>query len=217
MSKKCANCDCLYNDDSFICPKCGATEVHPPRIERLKNRPFGKLIITIGGLAAIAIVLLLFSLAFNRPYQSALDNYYAYTISADEDAYEALAPEEYWDWYEERHGVPGKDPLGSQSNRGEFYEDFIGDDIHISYDFENVTKYSDHQVELFAEALEDTYDIDADSVTRAYSLSFTATIKGEHGTEVMPDMNLRVIEIDGNWYIFSYSAGGDELYIRFAV
>lgn len=225
MEKTCICCGTALAEDAVLCPECGAEirEIAMPTEskEEKTRKPAKTVFIGIAALAAVAIVFLLFSMAFAKPYTTALDNYYFFTLTGDEDAFKALAPEEYWDWYEERYSRDLEDLMADRAEQleasAEFYEDFIGENTRFSYDFRKISKYTDHQVEMFGECLEDTYDIDADSVTRAYHLFMDVTIQGENGVQVVPDISLGVIEIEGVWYIFSPSNSGGELSIRFAV
>lgn len=221
MSKFCMHCGAELEEDSVFCLNCGvavapaAPAVPTPMVappenpsvlpkDKRKKSPAAKVFIGVAVIAAVALVFFLFSMAFSHPYTDALDNHFMFVIQGDEDAFEALAPKEYWDYREDENDTSVRD-LYKQTKeyseeRWDFNKDFYGKDLTFSYNFTKVNQFSDNQVKMCADYLHDTYDIDDDEVTRAYRLYFDISIRGEDGTDEYWDYALCVIEIDGVWY-----------------
>ena len=172
-------------------------------------------------LAVLVAVFMIFSIFFARPYEDAVDNYVRFSLLGDTEFLEDAAPQEYWDWYAESYHTSVITLLSkaksTMSLTREFYRDFIGEDPRFTYDYQQVLQYSRQQVEMMAEALEESYEIDADTVTGAYHLYLDVTIEGENGKMSKPGLHVYLIEIDGTWYPFTYSSSLNGIYLQFAV
>ena len=200
-----------------------AVQPAQPEAAPAKKRkfPVRGVCISVAVLVALVAVFMIFSIFFARPYQDAVDNYVRIFLLGDTEYLEDAAPEEFWDWYAEFNSTTVTNLLTQAENAmaptWEFYQSFVGENLRFAYDYHIVTQYSRQQVDMMAEDLEKRYEIDAESVTDAYHLYLDVTIKGENGNMTKPGLHIYLVEIDGNWYPFTYSAGLDGIYLQFAV
>lgn len=183
-----------------------------------KRKKFGKKGIFIS--AAVLVVLVVAAVLLfrepSRPYTAALDKAFTYDYSRTKENLEALAPEAYWEVENPSTGDLIYGPvIDIPYSDSEFYEEFLGEELEFSYDFKDVTPYSQTQVAIFGDRLEEKYDIDADSVTEALHLVFDMTVQGENGVQKRHALSQNVIKIDGEWYCFTYYYSSHTLHISF--
>ena len=171
--------------------------------------------IAVGIIALLVVVIILLS---GSKYTSALDNYFDVNCYGKADKIEFLAPKEYWDYYEEKNDMSLED-LKEQFEENwddiqDAMEDEFGKNIKVTYKVVDEDKLSNRKMEKIAEALEDTYDIDADSVKEGYKIDVEMTIKGSEDDDE-EETTFNVIKIGNRWYLISYYESGDEYRVSF--
>lgn len=187
-------------------------------IAKAKTNP--KMWIAPGAIAAgiIALIVVVIILLSGSKYTTALDNYFDVNCYGKADKIELLAPKEYWDYYEEENDK-SLDDLKEQFEENwddmqDMLEDRYGKNIKVTYKVVDEDKISDRKMKKIAEALEDTYDIDADSVKEGYKIDVEMTIKGSEDDDE-EESTFNIIKIGSRWYMISYYEAGDEYRVSF--
>lgn len=197
-----------------------ATVFSKDYIAKAKTNP--KMWIAPGAIAVgiIALIVVVIVLLAGGKYTTALDNYIAVNCYGKADKIEFLAPKEYWDYYEEQNDKSLAD-LKEQfednwDDMQDMMEDEYGKNIKVSYKVVDEDKISDRKMKKIADALEDTYDIDANSVKEGYNIDVEMTIKGSEDDDET-ETTFNVIKIGGRWYLISYYESGDEYHVSFKI
>ena len=227
MSKICNNCGCELEDSATVCTQCGNTEAPAAQsisekisevINLFKANPKKLIVpgaIAVGVIAVLIVVLVLFS---GPAYGSALDTYFDVTVLCKFDKLEKLAPEEYWEFVEEEEGMDiddVKEFLEEYADEAlEGLEDEYGKNLKVKYTVEKEKQWKDKKVEDVADAIEDAYDIDADSVKAVYELKLEVTISGSEDDDD-EDAELFVIKIGSKWYVADIRESGDDYIVSF--
>jgi len=84
----------------------------------------------------------------------------------------------------------------------ESLEESYGDNIKISYKILDKKELSSRKLKNLKSILENTYDIDADSLKKAYEVELKTTIKGKDDKETN-EKTITVGKLDGKWAILS--------------
>ena len=173
--------------------------------------------IAVGIIALLVVVIILLS---GSKYTSALDTYIDVMFYGKANKLEQLAPKEYWDYLEEENDM-SLDDLKDQYEENwddmlDMMEDQYGKNIKVTYKITDEDKISNRKMEKIAEALEDTYDIDANSVKEGYKVDAEMTIKGSDDDEE-DEGTFNIIKIGGRWYMISYYEAGDEYRVNFNI
>ncbi len=214
MSKICKRCGASFEDDTMFCTNCGSNEFvsndvqqnyyAAPKAKKGNKKLFG----IIGAVVAVALVVVLAVVLFGgKPYQNVLD-IIADARLGDYSDYKDLAPEAYWEWYEDKYDVSIDDKLEeAQENAEDDLEDLkekYGDDFDVSIEVLREEEIEEKVLSKMADYIEETYDIDADTVEAAYDLTMKYTQEGSEYISISTDKDA-VIKIDGEWYPISYN------------
>ncbi|MBQ3084499.1 MAG: zinc-ribbon domain-containing protein [Clostridia bacterium] len=157
----------------------------------------------IAAVAAIAVIVVLVILLFGGGrggYLGAIDTSIDVDLG-DFDAIADLAPEEYWAWVEDEYDMSVDEIIERCDER---YGDSVSEiSVSVSFSEEECEELDSDEVEGIAEALEAEYDIKASNVSAVYD------VKGEYtaswnGYEDSDTQTYSVVEIDGDFYVFSY-------------
>jgi len=230
MSKFCKSCGNELPDDASFCGSCGsmceaAAPAEPvgyapapegtegygyPMPENKNKKPI--IIGAIAGGVVLVVVLLILLLSGGGP-ESALDNMVDYS-QGDFDVLEDLAPEQYWDYYEEKKGESVDELIEKTEKQYEAYAEMMAE---VDYDYEVLEEeeLSESQIRAINEYLVEEYGFEKDSVSEGCELKYeiTASTGGKSNTETETGTFL---EIDGDWYIVNVDFEGDEVdYISF--
>lgn len=175
-----------------------------------------KFMYTCIGVAAAAVVVLVVLLALifgGSSYTAPIDTLIDVSFEGKVDKIKNLAPEEYWDWYEEEYDADIDDMIEEAEDNFDdmmdYYEEQYGDNIRVSYKVDKKKELSDRKLEGIAEALADKYDIDEDKVTAGYELDVELSIKGSEDDDEN-ETEITVIKYKGKWYAVSWYKYGDE-------
>lgn len=165
--------------------------------------------------AAVAVLVLLLCLVFGAggSYTAPIDTLIDVSFEGKFKKLKDLAPEEYWDWYEDKYDADIDDMIEEAEDNFDdmmdYYEEQFGGNIKVSYKIEDKKELSDRKLEGIAEALADKYDINEDKVTAGYELDVEMTIEGSDD-EDEDDSEITVIKYNGKWYAVSwYKSGGE--------
>lgn len=149
-----------------------------------------------------------------RTYKDAIDDYVEACYKGKTGKIKSLAPKEYWDWREEEYGETAQEVTQEYAEtferREESWREYYGDDYKVSYEVVDKEKLDEDTLELFADALEDEYDIEF-SVTEGYEVELEMTIEGSED-EDSDEATFYVLKIDGDWYVIDgYYDGYDSV------
>jgi len=194
-----------YQDDSYA--------------EMQKNRKVGIIACAAaGGFLLLVIAIVLAFVLSGGGYKKPIDNLIAVTFKGKADKIETLAPDEYWDYYEEEYGVDIRDIIDEYEdeyeNELDDLVDLLGEDISVDYEIEDKVKLSNTKVSKIADYLSDKYSIRSNKVKKAYKLEVELTIEGDED-EKTTDMDIYVVQIAGKWYPIEYSSYGGEVKVNF--
>ncbi len=181
---------------------------HVPYTEIPKKKNNLPLILGIaGGGVALVVVIIILVLSLGGGYKKAIDNYFDVFFKGNANKIKKMAPEEYWEYYEDRYDMDMEDIKDEYEDefeeREENFEDRYGKNWKVSYKIEDKKELSDKKLKKIADAIEDKYDIDADSVKKAYEVEIKATIKGSEDQD-KDSIDMTVVKIDNSWYIIDY-------------
>lgn len=175
----------------------------------------------VPAVAAVAvIVLLIVLLGGGAAYTKAIDTMIDVVFEGKIDKFKDLAPAAYWEYVEDEYDLDMDDITETLEEGLEYVmenlEDQYGEKIKVSYEVKKEKELSEKKLEKIAEALEDTYDIDAKSVTAVYELKVEMAISGEDDDDE-DDAEMTVAKIGGKWYLISYYEYDSEYYVDFMV
>lgn len=187
--------------------------------QKAKSNPI-KLIIPAVAVVAV-VVLLIVLLGGGASYTKAIDNLIEVFFEGKIEKLESLAPAAYWEYMEDEWDMD-LDDLSDEledalEDMMDMYEDEYGDNIKVTYEVAKEKELSEKKVGKIADALEDTYDIDADSVTAVYDLDVELTISGDEDEDDDDEVEMSAVKIDGKWYLISYYEYDNEYYVDFMV
>lgn len=224
MSKICTNCGSQLEENSMFCTNCGAAAPAPEAapaapveqapaapteslIEKAKKNP--KLLI-IAGVAAVAVLTILVALLWNpifNPWRKGIDNYVNLAIEGKASAVTKAAPKDVWEYIDDEAGISksdfNKDKKDYAKDASEDAKETYGDNVKFRYKVVKSKKMTKKMVEAYGEGLENTYDIDADSVKAGYVVEYEYQIGGKNSFTWGEGMAY-VVKIKGNWYMVSH-------------
>ena len=160
------------------------------------------------GIAAVAVVLVivLVSSLSGGSYKDAIKNYYAVLFDGDASKIEKLAPKEYWD--EEGYDLEKlkeKWPKYHEDDYIEFFEDFYGNNVDMSYEIKDAKKMDRDVLDELAENINEKYEyIDENDVTEGYEVEVEIIIKSDNQNSTN-DTTWSTVKINGNWYTVTSS------------
>ncbi len=159
----------------------------------------------------IALVLLSVTLcgcsgtAYSKPIEAAIQM----TYYGDEEYIEFVAPEEYFEWYEDRYDEDFEDYCDDWEE-DQWVDDF-GKDYEVTYKISNEEKVDKDTFEDIKDLLEDEFDIETSDVKKAYMFDVEYFIEGSKAEDSSEWEELYSVKIRNNWYIVEF----DEDYIDF--
>ena len=169
--------------------------------------------------AAVVLVIILAIVLLGKPaYQKPIDTYISVMFKGKASKIKDLAPKEYWDYMEEEQDMDVDEFIEEfeeeYDDMQEMLEDEYGKNIRVTYKVEKTKDLSDKKVEKIAEALEEQYDIDENSVKAAKELDVEMTIKGSEDDDE-DDAEFTVVKIGSKWYMINYYESGDNYRVYF--
>jgi len=169
--------------------------------------------------AAVAVVIVLLVVLLSaKPYTGAVKTMLDVVGKGKVEKLEKMAPAEYWDYFEDKYNMDVDDAIDEMEDAWEdsmdAMEEEYGDNVKLKYKVLKAKKLSDRKISKIADALDDQYDIDGDTVKAAYDLELEMTIKGSEDDDTN-EMDVTVVKIGGKWYLISYSSYGDSYNVSF--
>lgn len=239
MSKICANCGIELEDEATVCTVCGtevpAEEVKPVAPKTRKKRsPIDRLIrkvkknpklLIIPAAAVLLVLVVVVALLWNpifNPWREGIDNYADLVIEGKASAVTKSAPKEVWEHLEERVGL-SKDKFKEDNKRyaedaAEDAIDTFGDNAKMTYKVVKSKKMTKAMVAAYGKGLENTYDIDKDTVKAGYVVEIKYEIKGKNSFD-WGEQKLYIVKISSGlfedifnpvWYVVSEVNVGNE-------
>lgn len=235
MSKQCNSCGAMVDDGVMFCTNCGnmvpdASAAEPVASEGAapaKTNPVAnilknpKMLITaaVAVVAVVLVVVLVVSL-FGGGYKTAINTYEAY-LNGNSKKVEKMAPEAYWEYYEDILEDQDKDMddvidsfEDSYKDRIDDYEDDYGDKVKISIKYLKKEALKDNKVNKIGKALDEKYDIDKNEVKKAYTVKVEYKVKGKEDYDYST-MDLTVVKIGSKWYVINYYESDGEVSVSF--
>ena len=211
----CSNCGNPMPDGTQYCPMCGAAQEAAPQAQGYypdysnpaypnyaggpvaapvqKKSSVAKYAV-IGVVAVVVTILVatLCSALFGSGKEAALKAFCKAIEKGDGEAViEAMYPDD----------ATGVSSVKSYASS--FIDELIdeyGDDLDVSYEVRKDAELDRDALEDFGDYLENTYNLDADELSKAYLMEVKLTISGEDGKD--SDKSWLVsYKYDGNWYI----------------
>lgn len=234
MSKFCTTCGAALDDNATFCVSCGAQQAAPaapaapvyaapaapeaPAPAKKSNKGLITGLIIAGVVVALVLVFFLF---FGSKPTDPLDIAIDVTYNGNFNRAKDMAPQEYWDWYEDEYDKSFDDLMEEAEEEfddmKDSLEDVYGENIKISYEVTKEKDLSEKKVEKIAEALEERYDIDASKVSEAKEIKYDITIAGDEDEETNEDLEMTVIKYNGKWYRIRYYEYDDEFNAYFTI
>jgi len=138
----------------------------------------------------------------------------------DLDALDRVAPDAYWDYAEEETGMSLKelkDELEDTfEDTKESAEEMLGKGYTYSFDISDEEELDDEDVEYVAQALEDTYGIDAKDVKAVVCLSIDLVIEGDEDSIDDSTSEAYMVQIGKAWYAVEVDLDDEDTDVEFA-
>lgn len=229
MSKFCRQCGAQLEDDAVKCEACGAeikpaeetvqqpadaqaqadapgaengenANPNPPAPKKLSTRN----IAIIAAAAVVVIVVLIVALTAGGGYKSAINNYIDVMIKGQVNKLDKLAPQAYWDYYEDTYDMDiddlERDAEDVVDTVIDLLEDEYGDNVRVSYKVTKEDKLTDSKLNEIREGVNDRYELARKSVTEGYDIDADITVKGDDD-EMTSETSAYIVKIDGGWYL----------------
>ena len=228
--KFCEKCGAQMEDNMAFCMNCGAkvegvAGAAPAADGAVAKKSPAKLIgLAVAAVAVILVVVLAFSI-FGGGYKSAVKSFTNVVYKGKTKQTEKLAPEDVWDYIDEKYDVDADDVADYIEDMYEDeideLEDELGKNIKISYKIEGTKKLEKREIKKINKALEEKYDMDDDSVKTAYKVEVDFKYKGKEDYD-SNETFITAAKIGGKWYLLSYyeyenDDGDEEVEVSFAV
>ena len=154
-------------------------------------------------------------------YMDALELYakVCYQKSTAADA-EKLAPAAYWTFFETMYGVSKDTMLGDAmmfiEEKANYYLVTYGNDLTVTIDVQNETAVAAEELDAVKTNMQQIKGIDPATITAAFTLDVYFNLSGSYADtqEMMP---LKVIRIDGGWYVAGWYLDTDYCYSFFEI
>lgn len=204
--KNCEICGAQIPDEVEICPACG-NELNDDTEVVIEDNKFFNLKkhypLICAAVAVVLVIVLIISLISNGGYKSAINNYIG-LFEGKSSKIEKIAPEEYWDYYEEQYDKSVKDIVklyeDSWESREEELEEEYGKHIKISYDITDKEELDKNDLRDLATKLKDKWGIKKKNIKEAYELEIELKIKGSEDEDIQ-DLSCIAVKINGSWYL----------------
>lgn len=234
MSKICTNCGAQLDDSTLYCTTCGAqmSDATPevpaaptaPRAKKQKKLNMGGLMkqlkqlkknpkmmaIVIAAAAAllILIVALIWDPLFN-PWKAGIDNYFKLTIKGTTSAVTKAAPKEVFEYIDDQVGISQdefkKDAKKYAKDASDSAKETYGDNAKITYKVVKSKKMTKDMISAYGEAMENSYDIDKNSVKQGYVVKIEYEISGKKsfywGERVVYVVQIQSGIFSSGWYM----------------
>ena len=250
MSKFCNNCGAQMEDQATFCPNCGAANNAAPAapkapaankaadvageylgkasaavnayIKKAKKNP--KILVTpAAAVAAVIVVIIILSLVFQYPGAAgAINRYYDANYEGKSGQIKNLAPEEYWDWVDDKYEIDAKDVKEYyddeiKEDRVDDLEDEYGKNYKVTFKKDDQDDVKKKDLKKIAEFLKEKYDIKKDDVKAAVKVDGELVIKGSEDDDDDDVEDAYVIKIGGKWYYAYVSIGEESASVQFAI
>ncbi len=143
--------------------------------------------------------------AYSKPIEAAIQ----ITYYGNGEYIEFVAPEEYFEWYEDRYDENFEDYCDDWEN--DQWVDNFGKGYEVTYKISNEKKVDKDTLEDIKDCLEDKFDIEPSDVKKAYMFDVEYFIEGSKEKCSSEWEELYSVKIRNNWYIVEF----DEDYIDF--
>ena len=240
MGKICTNCGAQLDDSTLFCVNCGtpapaeepAPETTPettpvtetpeaPNPEKkqaslkdLKKDPKKLALLAAAAVGIIAVLVIVISLV--KPYigwRGAITTYYN-LMEGKSGAVTKVIPADTYEWIEDKTDVTKKDIKKNAKDISkdikEETEDMFGKKVKATYKVVKSKKYTKQMLEDLADGIENSYDIDAKKVKKAFKVQIEFEVDGRDSFTWGEDM-VTVVKIGAKWYVVeSHSGEGKE-------
>ncbi len=210
MSKFCGKCGAELPDEAMFCTACGENFSTTPEAPVAPENDFIKKVMEYkkfflpGGIAlgAIILVIVLISVFSSSP-KDAVKNYVNGNFNGDYDAYNAMQPDEVWEYLEKEYDTDRPDEKDYEETYEatlEELEEEYGKDVSVSYKITDEDELDEDDLKDIRNTLKDTYNIAKKDITAAYELDVELTIEGDDDEETK-DATFIVYKYNGDWYV----------------
>lgn len=190
-------------------------EVVPAPAKKSKKSLFvgiAALVLTLG------IGLLVWFVFIPDPCAKPIDLYIDAVMNCDPELVEQMGPPEYWQWREDRLSPETShlynDFESALKSMQKDLQEHYGEDAKIAYDILKKKPLPEDDLACIVAELEDVYEIDPDSVEKAYTLYVEFSVSGDKD-EMDTLSEVAVIMIDNQWYWISYYIGKEFCSVSF--
>ncbi len=228
MSKFCGNCGTQLDDNAAVCTNCGASvslvasknnsgtpaenvistikEKSGPFVEKLKSDK--KFLFTVlgGVVAAILVLVLLFSLLFGGGYKRAVNNYIDAEYYGSFKSAVKCMPDEFWEYMEDEMNMDMDDLEDDFEESFEYREDELKDEYgknyKVKYKITDKDELDDDDLDEIKDNLKEM-GIKKKDVKKAMEVELELTIKGSEDKDT-DDITLNLVKIGSKWYVFEF-------------
>ena len=137
--------------------------------------------------------------AYAKPIEAAIQ----ITFYGNEDYLEFAAPEEYFEWYEDRYGEDFDDYCDDYWDDDQWVE-YFGEEYDVTYEVSNEEKVDKDTLDDIKDCLEDKFDIDPSDVKKAYTFDVEYFIDGSDGNESSEWEEMYSVKIRNAWYMIDF-------------
>ena len=179
--------------------------------------------------AVIAIIIAVVALGGGKSggkgntYEDAIENYMNVSMlgKISKSSVKAVAPESYWEYYEDKTGDDFEEYYEELKedlmDYEEELEDRFGKNIKFSYKITREKELTKKKLGYIADYIEDTYDMDGDSLTAGYELDLEYVITGSEDDYEQEVEDAYVLQIDGQWYVANVDLDGEDTTVYFLI
>ena len=212
----CQKCGQPIEETVNNCPYCGAPNAANPNpkksnvsdiVSKAKTLNKKNVAIFAGAIAAVVLLIIIISSLASGGYKKALKNYVDVIWNGKANKIEKLAPEEYWEFYEERYDKDIDDVIDDYEDtfddKMDYYEDEYGKNVKFKYTITDKDELDEDDLKDLKDRLKNDYDIPRKSVTKAFEVEYDYVIKGKED-EYEGEGEVIIAKIDGKWYVTNF-------------